>query len=37
MMTGDDIRAADGLMEACEVLFPGAAKARFDEYFRPSP
>ena len=37
MMTGDDIRAADGFMEACEVLFPGAAKARFDEYFRPSP
>ena len=33
MMSKDEIRAARGLVEACEVLFPGAAQARFDEYF----
>lgn len=29
----DDIRNADGLMEACEVLFGDQARARYDEYF----
>jgi len=29
----DTIRNAPGLMEACGILFGGAAQARFDEYF----
>jgi glycerol-3-phosphate dehydrogenase len=29
----EDIRAAKGLMEACEILFGPEAQAKFDEYF----
>ena len=29
----EDIRAAKGLMEACEILFGSEAQAKFDEYF----
>lgn len=29
----EDIRNAQGLMEACEILFGDQAKAKFDEYF----
>lgn len=29
----EDIRRADGLMEACEILFEDEAQAKFDEYF----
>ena len=31
------LRQAPGVREACEVLFPGAAAERFDEYFEGSP
>ncbi|MGL6291432.1 MAG: FAD-dependent oxidoreductase [Silanimonas sp.] len=33
----DDIRAAKGLMEACEILFGSEAQAKFDDYFREHP
>lgn len=33
MMRREEIRAADGLMEACRILFGDAARARFEEYF----
>jgi len=33
VMRRDEIRAADGLMEACRILFGDAAEARFEEYF----
>ncbi len=29
----EDIRQAEGLMEACEFLFAGQAQAKYDEYF----
>ena len=29
----EDIRDAEGLMEACEILFGDEAKAKYDEYF----
>lgn len=34
-----DLRQAEGLMEACEILFGDQARARFDQYFdsEPSP
>ena len=32
----DDIRDAEGLMEACRILFDDEAQARYDEYFRPA-
>ncbi len=30
----EDIRQADGLMEACRILFGDEAQAKFDEYFQ---
>jgi glycerol-3-phosphate dehydrogenase len=33
MMRRDEIRAADGLMEACRILFGEDAEARYREYF----
>lgn len=33
----EDIRAAKGLMEACELLFGSEAQAKYDEYFREHP
>ena len=30
----EDIRDAEGLMEACEILFGDRAREKFDEYFR---
>jgi glycerol-3-phosphate dehydrogenase len=30
------IRDAEGLMEACQILFGDEAQARYDEYFHPS-
>ena len=32
-----DIRKAQGLMEACEILFGDQAQAKFDEYFAENP
>ncbi len=29
----EDIRNADGLMEACEILFGDQAREKYDEYF----
>jgi glycerol-3-phosphate dehydrogenase len=29
----EDIRNAEGLMEACAILFEEQAQAKFDEYF----
>ena len=33
----EDIRKADGLMEACEILFGDQARQKFDEYFQEQP
>jgi glycerol-3-phosphate dehydrogenase len=33
----EDIRAAKGLMDACEILFGPDAQAKFDEYFEEHP
>jgi len=33
VMRRDEIRCAQGLMQACEMLFGADAQARFDEYF----
>ncbi len=35
MMRREEIRNADGLQEACEILFGSEARERFDEYFAP--
>jgi glycerol-3-phosphate dehydrogenase len=34
IMHRDEIKNAEGLMEACEILFEDQAQERFDEYFR---
>ena len=33
----EDIRKAEGLMEACEILFGDQAQEKFDEYFQEQP
>ena len=33
----NDIRHAEGLMEACEILFGDQARQKFEEYFQESP
>ena len=33
----EDIRQAEGLMEACEILFGEQAREKFDEYFEQKP
>ncbi|MFZ4536232.1 FAD-dependent oxidoreductase [Propionivibrio sp.] len=33
----EDIRHAEGLMEACEILFGDQAKEKYDEYFQELP
>ena len=33
VVRNDDIAGADGMMEACEVLFGDQARAKYDEYF----
>lgn len=35
VMRHEIIREAEGLMEACEILFGDAARLRYDEYFGP--
>lgn len=36
VMRHEIIREAEGLMEACEILFGDEARLRYDEYFRPA-
>ncbi|HRY19097.1 MAG TPA: FAD-dependent oxidoreductase [Candidatus Competibacteraceae bacterium] len=37
VMRHEDIRNAEGLMEACEILFGDQARQKFDEYFQEQP